>query len=76
MIMVTTDPTWERGDNDHGAGFSIAGQCPLLVCPLPLTLLLGPDAQFPGQLRNHQTSPPALRLLGLEDVPKDVIPNV
>lgn len=49
--------------------------CPFLTPP-QLTLLLGPDVHLPGQLRNHQASPPALLLLGLEDVPKDVVPNV
>lgn len=51
-----------------------SGPC-LLPTPRP-TLLSSPDTQLLGQLRNHQGSPPAQLLLKIEDVPKDVVPNV
>ena len=40
-----------------------------------LTALPHPDAQLAGQLGHHQEGSPALPLLGLEDVPKDVVPH-
>lgn len=41
-----------------------------------LTALVGPNVQLLGKLRYHQESPPALTLLGLQNVSKNVVPNV
>jgi len=41
-----------------------------------LTALVGPHVQLLGQLGYHQERPPALALLGLEDVSEDVVPDV
>lgn len=41
-----------------------------------LTALVGPNVQLLGELRDHQESPPALALLGFENVSKDVVTNV
>lgn len=49
---------------------------PCSSAPYNSSFSRAPDAQLPGQLRNHQTSLLALQLLGLEDVPKDVIADV
>lgn len=45
-------------------------------CVLGLTALVGPHVQLLRQLRYDQERPPALTLLGLEDVSKDVVPDV
>lgn len=78
-LPSTGDPT--------GAGVAMEGgrrlQAPSPVAGLGcsprqalLTALLRPDLQLPGQLRHHQEGAPALPLLGLEDVPEDVVPHV
>lgn len=41
-----------------------------------LTALIGPHVQLLGQLGYNQERPPALTLLGFEDVSKDMVPNV
>lgn len=41
-----------------------------------LTALVSPHMQLLGQLRYHQESPPALTLLGFENVTKNVVSNV
>lgn len=41
-----------------------------------LTALVGPDMQLLGQFRYDQESPPALTLLGFEDVTENVVSNV
>lgn len=41
-----------------------------------LTALIGPHVQLLGQLGYNQECPPALTLLGLEDVSEDMVPNV
>ena len=41
-----------------------------------LTALVGPHVQLLGELGDHQERPPALALLGLEDVSEDVVPDV
>lgn len=41
-----------------------------------LTALIGPHVQLLGQLGDDQERPPALTLLGLEDVSEDVVPDV
>lgn len=41
-----------------------------------LTALVSPHMQLLGQLGYNQERPPALTLLGLEDVSKDMVPNV
>lgn len=46
----------------------------LYVCVL--TALVSPNVQLLGKLRYHQESPPALTLLGLQNVSKNVVTNV
>ena len=41
-----------------------------------LTTLVGPHVELLSQLRDDQEGPPALPLLGLQDVSKDVVPDV
>lgn len=41
-----------------------------------ITALVGPHVQLLGQLRDDQECPPALPLLGLEDVSEDVVANI
>lgn len=41
-----------------------------------LTSLLCPHLQLLGQLRHHQKGLPTLPLLGLQDIPKDVVPHI
>lgn len=41
-----------------------------------LTALIGPHVQLLGQLGYHQERPPALALLGFENVSKDMVPDV
>ncbi len=41
-----------------------------------LTALVSPHVQLLGEFRYNQERPPALTLLGLEDVSKDVVPDV
>lgn len=41
-----------------------------------LTALVSPDMQLLGQLRYHQESPPALTLLGFENVTENVVSDV
>ncbi len=41
-----------------------------------LTALVSPHVQLLGQLRYNQERPPALTFLGLEDVSKDMVPDV
>lgn len=52
----------------------------VLACVYPsvfaLTALVGPHMQLLSQLGYHQERPPALTLLGLQDVSKDVVPDV
>lgn len=45
-------------------------------CLMRLTLLLLPHLQFLGELGHDEEGPPALALLGLEDVAIDVVPHV
>ena len=68
----------------HQAGLSHVPKVGLAVSPrwlghVPgralLTALPHPDAQLAGQLGHHQEGSPALPLLGLEDVPEDVVPH-
>lgn len=50
---------------------------PVFLCFLGrLTALVGPHVQLLGQLGDNQERPPALTFLGLEDVSKDVVPDV
>ncbi|TNN71211.1 hypothetical protein EYF80_018559 [Liparis tanakae] len=46
------------------------------VSEYKLTALVGPHVQLLGELGDHQERPPALPLLGLEDVSEDVVPDV
>lgn len=46
----------------------------LYVCVL--TALVSPNVQLLGKLRYHQESPPALTLLGLQNVSKNVVTNI
>lgn len=48
----------------------------MCVCVCVLTALVSPDVQLLGQLRYHQERPPALTLLGLQNVSKNVVANV
>lgn len=41
-----------------------------------LTALVSPNVQLLGKLRYDQESPPSLTLLGLQNVSKNVVPNV
>lgn len=41
-----------------------------------LTAFVGPHVQLLGQLGYDEERPPALALLGLEDVSEDVVPDV
>lgn len=41
-----------------------------------LTALVSPHMQLLGQLRYHQESPPALTLLGFENVTENMVSNV
>lgn len=45
-------------------------------CVCVLTALVGPNVQLLGKLRYDQKGPPALTLLGLKDVSKDVVTDV
>lgn len=60
--------------------FFLISLCVLLACVYPLvfalTALVGPHMQLLGQLGYHQERPPALTLLGLQDVSKDVVPDI
>lgn len=46
------------------------------MCVCVLTTLVSPNVQLLGKLRYHQESPPALTLLGLQNVSKNVVTNV
>lgn len=48
----------------------------MYVCVCVLTALVSPNMQLLGKLRYHQESPPALTLLGLQNVSKNVVTNV
>lgn len=46
------------------------------LCVCVLTALVSPNVQLLGKLRYHQESPPALPLLGFQNVSKNVVTNV
>lgn len=67
--MVTSEQAADRGERVANPMFGSARVH-------GLTALIGPHVQLLGQLGYDQERPPALTLLGLEDVSKDVVPNV
>lgn len=56
--------------------FKKSHKCRVCVCVCVLTALVSPNVQLLGELRYHQEGPPALTLLGLQNVSKNVVPNV
>lgn len=65
-----------RGQTGEGERQRAGVISPLRPPARLLTAFVSPDVQLLRQLGDHQEGPPALALLGFEDVPKDVVSDV